>query len=142
MFSARVPVTVDERVTESLRADDRLAEHQHRAYLDVEDIEAEHDPGTVYGVYVNLPEEPTADDLAAHHVGNVSLFGVERARNPRGDEHAHGLHLSMEITDVLDRLAAEGTWQDGQRLTREPLRIKSGLVAVPEKPGLGIEIDM
>ena len=114
--TARVPVTVDERVTESLRADDRLAEHQHRAYLDVEDIEAERNPGTVYGVYVNLPEEPTADDLAAHHVGNVSLFGVERARNPRGDEHAHGLHVSMEITDVLDRLAAEGNWQDGQRL--------------------------
>ncbi len=114
--SARVPVAIDQRVTESLQADDRLVQQQHRAFLDVEDIEAERNPGAVYGVYVNLPEEPTADDLAAHHVGNVSLFGVERARNPRGDEHAHGLHISMEITDVLDRLAAEGNWQDGQRL--------------------------
>jgi glucarate dehydratase len=33
-------------------------------------------------------------------------------------------------------------WQDGQRLTKEPLRIVQGLVAVPERPGLGIEIDM
>ncbi|HRY08035.1 MAG TPA: glucarate dehydratase [Hyphomicrobiaceae bacterium] len=33
-------------------------------------------------------------------------------------------------------------WQDGQRLTKEPLRIKGGLVAVPDKPGLGVEIDM
>ena len=33
-------------------------------------------------------------------------------------------------------------WQDGQRLTREPLRIRAGEIAVPERPGLGIEVDM
>ncbi len=34
-------------------------------------------------------------------------------------------------------------WQEGQeRLTKEPLQIKGGKIAVPEKPGLGIEIDM
>jgi glucarate dehydratase len=32
-------------------------------------------------------------------------------------------------------------WQDGQRLTREPLKIERGYVQVPKKPGLGIEID-
>ena len=33
-------------------------------------------------------------------------------------------------------------WQDGQRLTREPLKIVGGEIAVPERPGLGIEVDM
>ena len=33
-------------------------------------------------------------------------------------------------------------WQDGERLTYEPFRIVGGKVAVPEKPGLGVEIDM
>jgi len=33
-------------------------------------------------------------------------------------------------------------WQDGQRLTKDPLRIVGGTVEVPEQPGLGIEIDM
>jgi glucarate dehydratase len=33
-------------------------------------------------------------------------------------------------------------WQDGQRLTKEPLRIEGGFVQVPKKPGLGIELDM
>jgi glucarate dehydratase len=33
-------------------------------------------------------------------------------------------------------------WQDGQRLTKEPLQIRGGMVAVPERPGLGIEIDL
>ncbi|MCJ2141608.1 glucarate dehydratase, partial [Methylobacterium sp. E-066] len=32
-------------------------------------------------------------------------------------------------------------WQDGEALTREPLAIRGGLVQVPERPGLGIELD-
>ncbi len=32
-------------------------------------------------------------------------------------------------------------WQDGQRLTREPLRIRGGLLELPARPGLGVEID-
>ncbi len=111
----RVPVTIDQRVTGSLQGA-RAAEPQHRAFLDIEDITAERNPGVVYGVYVNLPQEPTEEDIAAHHVGNVSLFGVERARNPRGDENAHGLRVSMEITELLDRLADSGNWRQGDQL--------------------------
>ena len=33
-------------------------------------------------------------------------------------------------------------WQDGQRLTKEPLQIAGGHVLVPKKPGLGVELDM
>jgi glucarate dehydratase len=33
-------------------------------------------------------------------------------------------------------------WQDGQRLTKEPLRIIDGKLTVPERPGLGVELDM
>ncbi len=33
-------------------------------------------------------------------------------------------------------------WQDGQRLTKEPLQIIDGFVKVPAKPGLGVDIDM
>ena len=33
-------------------------------------------------------------------------------------------------------------WQDGQRLTKEPPRIEGGWVKVPERPGLGVELDM
>ncbi|KOC89120.1 enolase C-terminal domain-like protein [Winslowiella iniecta] len=33
-------------------------------------------------------------------------------------------------------------WQEGdQRLTRQPLQIRDGKIAVPDKPGLGIELD-
>jgi glucarate dehydratase len=33
-------------------------------------------------------------------------------------------------------------WQDGQRLTREPLEIIDGAIFVPAKPGLGVDADM
>ena len=33
-------------------------------------------------------------------------------------------------------------WQDGQRLTLEPLQIVGGRVQVPNKPGLGVALDM
>jgi glucarate dehydratase len=33
-------------------------------------------------------------------------------------------------------------WQDGQRLTKEPLQIRGGVVALPERPGLSIELDL
>ncbi|MFF5075482.1 enolase C-terminal domain-like protein [Actinoplanes sp. NPDC000266] len=32
-------------------------------------------------------------------------------------------------------------WQDGQRLTRSPLRIADGRIAVPDRPGLGVTLD-
>jgi glucarate dehydratase len=33
-------------------------------------------------------------------------------------------------------------WQDGQQLTKEPLQIRHGCVDLPDKPGLGVELDM
>ena len=33
-------------------------------------------------------------------------------------------------------------WQDGQRLTKDPLQIKNGMIKVPERYGLGVEPDM
>jgi glucarate dehydratase len=33
-------------------------------------------------------------------------------------------------------------WQEGQRLTREPLKIVKGTIAVPDAPGLGVQVDM
>ena len=33
-------------------------------------------------------------------------------------------------------------WQDGQRLTKEPLQIIEGRISVPDRPGLGVEPDL
>jgi glucarate dehydratase len=33
-------------------------------------------------------------------------------------------------------------WQEGQRLTKEPYQIVGGVLTVPDRPGLGIDLDM
>ena len=42
---------------------------------------------------------------------------------------------------TITALDTHWIWQDGQRLTKAPPLIRDGHVAVPERPGLGVEID-
>jgi glucarate dehydratase len=51
-------------------------------------------------------------------------------------------HVAAAAPGKVTAIDTHWIWQDGQRLTREPLRIEGGKVRVPAKPGLGIEIDM
>ena len=57
--------------------------------------------------------------------------------------------VGVEAKNMLGRTPGNITaidthwiWQDGQRLTQEPLQIKGGEIEVPDRPGLGVEIDM
>ncbi|WP_019936390.1 glucarate dehydratase [Bordetella sp. FB-8] len=51
-------------------------------------------------------------------------------------------HAAAAAPGKITAIDTHWIWQDGQRLTREPLRIVGGKVQVPQKPGLGVEIDM
>ena len=51
-------------------------------------------------------------------------------------------HVGAAAPGKVTALDTHWIWQDGQHLTREPLRIVGGKIEVPRKPGLGIEIDM
>jgi glucarate dehydratase len=51
-------------------------------------------------------------------------------------------HVGAAAPGKVTAIDTHWIWQDGQRLTKEPLRIRNGFVDVPEKPGLGIELDM
>ena len=51
-------------------------------------------------------------------------------------------HAAAAAPGQVTAIDTHWIWQDGQRLTKEPLRIEGGLLRVPERPGLGIEIDM
>ncbi|MFW3895000.1 glucarate dehydratase [Pseudomonas putida] len=50
-------------------------------------------------------------------------------------------HVAAAAPGNVTAIDTHWIWQDGQRLTREPLKIEGGLVQVPTKPGLGIELD-
>jgi len=51
-------------------------------------------------------------------------------------------HVAAAAPGKVTAIDTHWIWQDGQRLTKEPLQIVGGLVQVPKKPGLGIELDM
>lgn len=51
-------------------------------------------------------------------------------------------HVAAAAPGKITAIDTHWIWQDGQRLTKEPLKIINGLIHVPTMPGLGIEIDM
>jgi glucarate dehydratase len=51
-------------------------------------------------------------------------------------------HVAAAAPGEITAIDTHWIWQEGQRLTREPLRIEGGLLTVPDRPGLGIELDM
>ena len=51
-------------------------------------------------------------------------------------------HVGAAAPGRVTAIDTHWIWQDGQRLTKNPLQIVGGMVQVPKKPGLGIELDM
>ncbi len=51
-------------------------------------------------------------------------------------------HVAAAAPGKITAIDTHWIWQDGQRLTRQPLEIKGGLVAVPQQGGLGVELDL
>ena len=50
-------------------------------------------------------------------------------------------HVAAAAPGRVTAIDTHWIWQDGQRLTTEPLQIKGGLVEVPQQPGLGVQLD-
>lgn len=50
-------------------------------------------------------------------------------------------HVGAAAPGRVTAIDTHWIWQDGQRLTKEPLQIRGGRVQVPDRPGLGIAID-
>jgi glucarate dehydratase len=51
-------------------------------------------------------------------------------------------HVAAAAPGQVTAIDTHWIWQDGQRLTKQPLQIVDGSVAVPKVPGLGVELDM
>lgn len=51
-------------------------------------------------------------------------------------------HVAAAAPGRVTAIDTHWIWQDGQRLTKEPLKIAGGKITVPDTPGLGVELDM
>ncbi|MBB3642797.1 glucarate dehydratase [Variovorax atrisoli] len=52
------------------------------------------------------------------------------------------IHVAAAAPGKVTAIDTHWIWQDGQRLTKAPLRIEDGFVKVPTRGGLGVELDM
>jgi glucarate dehydratase len=50
-------------------------------------------------------------------------------------------HVGAAAPGKVTAIDTHWIWQDGQALTQDPLKIQNGRIAVPDRPGLGIEIN-
>ena len=51
-------------------------------------------------------------------------------------------HVGAAAPGKVTAIDTHWIWQDGQRLTKEPMQIRGGSIDVPKRPGLGVELDM
>jgi glucarate dehydratase len=51
-------------------------------------------------------------------------------------------HVAAAAQGAITAIDTHWIWQDGQFLTRNPLQIKDGAIVVPERPGLGVDLDL
>jgi glucarate dehydratase len=51
-------------------------------------------------------------------------------------------HVAAAAPGRVTAIDTHWIWQDGERLTKEPLPIADGWIDVPDAPGLGVELDM
>jgi glucarate dehydratase len=53
------------------------------------------------------------------------------------------VHAGAAAPGKITALDTHWIWQEGQeRLTKDPLKISNGMISLPDRPGLGIIIDM
>jgi glucarate dehydratase len=51
-------------------------------------------------------------------------------------------HVAAAAPGSVTAIDTHWIWQDGQRLTHEPYVIQEGQLRVPDRPGLGLDIDL
>lgn len=94
---------------------------------------------------------PLADPHFWTMRGSVRVAQICADRGLRWGSHSNNhfdvslamfTHVAAAAPGRITAIDTHWIWQDGQRLTKEPFPIVQGLVPVPKRGGLGVEIDM
>jgi glucarate dehydratase len=105
----------------------------------------------VHAIDLDSVDIPLADPHFWTLRGSVRVAQMCADRDLRWGSHSNNhfdvslamfTHVAAAAPGNITAIDTHWIWQDGQRLTREPFQIKGGLVEVPRRGGLGVEIDM
>ncbi|HJS44980.1 MAG TPA: enolase C-terminal domain-like protein [Rhizomicrobium sp.] len=105
----------------------------------------------VHAIDLSSVDIPLADPHFWTMRGSVRVAQLCAERSLRWGSHSNNhfdvslamfTHVAAAAPGNITAIDTHWIWQDGQRLTKEPFQIRGGLVAVPKRGGLGVEIDM
>ncbi|PRY17294.1 enolase C-terminal domain-like protein [Kineococcus rhizosphaerae] len=103
-----------------------------------------------HAVRTNAVDIPLADPHFWTMAGSVRVAQLCAAWGLTWGSHSNNhfdislamfTHVAAAAPGDVTAIDTHWIWQDGQRLTREPLRIRDGFLDVPTTPGLGVELD-
>ncbi|MCH5644763.1 glucarate dehydratase [Gordonia sp. ABSL49_1] len=104
-----------------------------------------------HAIRANAVDIPLADPHFWTMVGSVRVAQLCDAWGLTWGSHSNNhfdvslamfTHVAAAAPGDVTAIDTHWIWQDGQRLTVEPYEIVDGYLAVPDKPGLGVELDM
>jgi glucarate dehydratase len=104
----------------------------------------------VHALQLNAVDIPLADPHFWTMQGSVRVAQTCRDWGLTWGSHSNNhfdislamfTHVAAAAPGRVTAIDTHWIWQDGQRLTMQPLTIEGGYLTVPAKPGLGIEID-
>jgi glucarate dehydratase len=104
-----------------------------------------------HALQLNAIDIPLADPHFWTMQGSVSVAQLCREWGLTWGSHSNNhfdislamfTHVAAAAPGKVTAIDTHWIWQDGQRLTKAPLQIIDGKLTVPDRPGLGIEVDM
>ena len=104
-----------------------------------------------HAVQLNAVDIPLADPHFWTMQGSVRVAQMCREWGLTWGSHSNNhfdislamfTHVAAAAPGNITAIDTHWIWQDGQRLTKEPFQIVGGKITVPQRPGLGIDLDM
>lgn len=102
---------------------DQVAQGFSTAFMTVENITAEANPGVVFDLFLNMPVGLQGSQAEFYYTGSFTLFGIESMNDPdRAHDGASGLRHAFDATAVIRALAQENVWDSSAiTVTVEPV---------------------
>jgi len=104
-----------------------------------------------HAVQLNAVDIPLADPHFWTMQGSVRVAQLCRDRGLTWGSHSNNhfdvslamfTHVAAAAPGNVTAIDTHWIWQDGEHLTRNPLVIEGGMLKVPERAGLGVDLDL
>jgi glucarate dehydratase len=104
-----------------------------------------------HAIQLNSVDIPLADPHFWTMQGSVRVAQLCREWGRTWGSHSNNhfdislamfTHVAAAAPGKITAIDTHWIWQDGQRLTKEPFKIVDGSLAVPDRSGLGVDVDM